>query len=112
MRAVRLAQEMQTKTSKGRDKPALDPDLRLYLYRYFIRHGRAPSVAEMANGLSHPLKQVNSALERLSATPALVLQENGELRRAGSCSAGPTGLPVHGRRRLRHSHRMSEPFGI
>src|SRR5437667_9974659 len=94
MRAVRLAQEMQTKTSKGRDKPALDPDLRLYIYRYFIRHGRAPSAAEMANGLSRPLKQVRAALARLSATHAFVLQENGELWRAAPFSAVPTAFPV------------------
>src|SRR2546430_9926159 len=105
MRALRLAQEMQTKTSKGRDKPALDPDLRLYIYRYFIRHGRAPSVVEMANGLSHPLKQVNSALERLSATHAFVLQGNGELWRAAPLSSVPTALSVEIRRRSLFCHR-------
>ncbi len=112
MRAVRLAQEMQTKTSKGRDKPALDPDLRLYIYRYFIRHGRAPSVVEMANGLSHPLKQVNSALERLSATHAFVLQENGELWRAAPFSAVPTAFPVKIGRRSWFGNCIWDALGI
>src|SRR5438132_11322449 len=112
MRALRLAQEMQTKTSKGRDKPALDPDLRLYIYRYFIRHGRAPSVVEMTNGLSHPLKQVNSALERLSATHAFVLQGNGALWRAAPLSAVPTAFPVQSGRRSGFGNRICDPLGI
>src|SRR5258705_12443089 len=85
---------MQTKASRAQDKPTLDSDLRLSIYRYFIRHGRAPSVAEMANGLSRPLKQVKLALQRLSATHAFVLQENGELWRAAPFSAVPTAFPV------------------
>ena len=83
MRAVRLAQEMQTKTSKVRDKPALDPDLRLYIYRYFIRHGRAPSAAEMANGLSRPLKQVRAAF-------------GAPQRHARICPAGEWGIVAGG----------------
>ncbi len=112
MRAVRLAQEMQTKTSKVRDKPALDPDLRLYIYRYFIRHGRAPSAAEMANGLSRPLKQVRAALARLSATHAFVLQENGELWRAAPFSAVPTAFPVKIGRRSWYGNCIWDALGI
>src|SRR6266568_2268598 len=112
MRAVRLAQEMQTKTSKVRDKAALDSDLRLYIYRYFIRHGRAPSVVEMANGLSRPLKQVRAALARLSATHAFVLQENGELWRAAPFSAVPTAFPVKIGRRSWYGNCIWDALGI
>jgi len=112
MRAVRPAQEMQTQTSKVRDKPALDSALRLLIYRYFIAHRRAPSVAEMAKGLSHPLKKVKTALVRLSATHAFMLQENGELWRAAPFSAVPTAFPVKIGRRCWYGNCIWDALGI
>jgi len=103
---------MQTKTSRAQDKPTLDSDLRLSIYRYFIRHGRAPSVAEMSNGLSRPLKQVKLALERLSATHAFVLQENGELWRAAPFSAVPTAFPVKIGRHSWYGNCIWDALGI
>jgi len=81
----------------GPKKPALDAKLRIYIYRFFIDRGRAPSVAEMATGLLHPLKEVQAALEHLCETHAFVLQENGELWRAAPFSAVPTAFPEIGR---------------
>jgi alkylmercury lyase-like protein len=78
----------------ARSKPAFDAGLRLYIYRYFIREGKAPSAAQMAEGTSRPLRQVKAALERLSQTHAFVRQENGELWRAAPFSAVPTAFPV------------------
>src|ERR1700680_1622438 len=77
----------------GAKEANLDGDLRLFIYRYFIGHGRSPSVAEMARGLSHPLEQVKGALERLSLTHAFVLQENGELWRAAPFFSVPPAFP-------------------
>jgi hypothetical protein len=73
----------------------LEARLRQYIYRQFIRDGRAPAVAEMANALSSPTRKVRAALQRLAQTHAFVLQENGELWRAAPFSAVPTAFPVH-----------------
>ena len=87
-------------------------NLRLYIYRFFIDHGRAPSVAEMAKGLSHPLKDVKAALEHLCQTHAFVLQENGELWRAAPFSAVPTAFPVKIGRRSWYGNCIWDALGI
>jgi len=71
-----------------------DARLRQYIYKILIRDGRAPTVAEMASGLRAPLRKTKSGLERLAATHAFMLQENGELWRAAPFSAVPTAFPV------------------
>jgi hypothetical protein len=77
-----------------------DRSLRGYIYRHFIRHGRAPLVKEMATALCSPVRQVRAALDRLAQTHAFVLQETGELWRAAPFSAVPTSFPVQvGKRR-------------
>jgi len=103
---------MQSKTAKAQDGPTLDSDLRLYIYRHFIRHGRAPSVAGLANGLTRPLKQVKDSLARLSATHAFVLQESGELWRAAPFSAVPTAFPVKIGRRSWYGNCIWDALGI
>jgi Alkylmercury lyase len=103
---------MQSKTSKAQAKPTLDSDLRLYIYRHFIRHRRVPLVAEMAAGLPHTLKQVKAALTRLSATHAFVLQENGELWRAAPFSAVPTAFPVKISRHSWYGNCIWDALGI
>jgi len=89
-----------------------DSELRLYIYRFFIRQGRAPLVAEMAKGLSHSLKQVQAALVRLSETHAFVLQETGELWRAAPFSAVPTPFPVRTSRRAWYGNCIWDALGV
>src|SRR6266566_2509902 len=71
----------------------LDTSLRLFIYRHVIAKCRAPSIAEMAKRFKSR-KQVGAALQRLCASHAFVLQENGELWRAAPFSAVPTAFPV------------------
>src|SRR5438046_9456821 len=70
-----------------------DARLRLFIYRHLIAKCRAPSIAEMAKRFKSR-KQVGAALQRLCASHAFVLQENGELWRAAPFSAVPTAFPV------------------
>ncbi len=72
----------------------LDATLRLHVYRYMLRHERAPSVAEIAMALKASLKDSRAALARLSESHAFMLQDNGELWRAAPFSAVPTPFPV------------------
>jgi len=72
----------------------LDARLRLLVYRYIIRHGKSPRIAEMAKALGCSSKRVRSSLERLSESPAFMLQENRELWRAAPFSSIPTAFPV------------------
>src|SRR5438309_4617767 len=71
----------------------VDTSLRLFIYRHLIAKCRAPSIAEMAKRFKSR-KQVGAALQRLCASHAFVLQENGELWRAAPFSAVPTAFPV------------------
>lgn len=93
-------------------KPNLDSELRLSIYRFFIHHRRAPSVAEMAKGIARPRKDVKSALERLCQTHAFVLQENGELWRAAPFSAVPTAFPVKIGRHSWYANCIWDALGI
>ena len=93
-------------------KPAVDTKLRIYIYRFFIDRGRAPSVVEMAKGLRHPLKDVQAALQRLSETHAFVLQENGELWRAAPFSSVPTSFPVKIGRHSWYGNCIWDALGI
>ena len=67
----------------------LATSLRLFIYRYVIAKGRAPSIIEMAKRFKSR-KQVDAGLQRLCASHAFVLQENGELWRAAPFSAVQT----------------------
>jgi hypothetical protein len=103
---------MPSKLTRVREEPSLDSDLRLYIYRFFIRHGRAPWVAEMAKGLSRPTKEVKPALVRLTGTHAFVLEGNGELWRAAPFSAVPTAFPVKIGRRSWYGNCVWDALGI
>src|SRR5207245_11525136 len=88
-----------TKVGARRDEwTKLDTSLRLFIYRHVIAKCRAPSIAEMAKRFKSR-KQVDAALQRLCASHAFVLQENGELWRAAPFSAVPTAFPVNMRKR-------------
>ncbi len=86
---------MQRKIDPASGKSGLDARLRLYIYRFFISHGRSSvGCGDDSTGIAHPLNDLKAALERLSQTHAFVLQENGELWRAAPFSAVPTAFPV------------------
>ncbi len=89
-----------------------DYQLRLYVYRYLLRKGRAPLVAEMAEGLSSSLRQVRAALGRLSQSHAFLMQENGELWRAAPFSAIPTAFPVRVGRKSWYGNCIWDALGI
>ena len=99
-------------TTARQSAEAFDARLRQYIYRHFIREGRAPTVAEMAAALSSPLRKVKAALERLAQTHAFVLQENGELWRAAPFSAVPTAFPVRSGNRSWYGNCIWDALGI
>jgi hypothetical protein len=86
--------------------------LRQYIYECFIRLGRAPRVAEIAAGLSCSAAKIRLGLNRLAATHAFVLQENGELWRAAPFSAVPTAFPVQAGKRSWYGNCIWDALGI
>jgi hypothetical protein len=103
---------MRRQLAAAPDKARLENRLRLFILRYFIRRGRAPSLVEMAKGISYSPKQTRAALNRLSQTHAFVLQENGELWRAAPFSAVPTAFPVKIGRRFWYGNCIWDALGI
>jgi len=89
----------------------LDTSLRLFIYRHVIAKCRAPSIAEMAKRFKSR-KQVGAALQRLCASHAFVLQENGELWRAAPFSAVPTAFPVKVGDRSYYGNCIWDALGI
>jgi len=89
-----------------------DSRLRLYVYRHFIREGRAPSVREMAAALSSSVQKARAALRRLESSHAFGPQEDGELWRAAPFSAVPTGFPVRIGKRLWWGNCIWDALGI
>jgi hypothetical protein len=91
---------MSVQPPRTKQPSALDHELRLFIYRHFLREGHAPTVAGMAQGVSRPLRQVRQALARLCQTHAFVLEEKGELWRAAPFSAVATAFAAEvGKRR-------------
>jgi hypothetical protein len=86
--------------------------LRLFVYRYMIRIGRAPLVADMAKGLKTSLPKVRAGLERLSESHAFMLQEDGELWRVAPFSAVPTAFPVRVGQRSWFGNCIWDALGI
>lgn len=87
-------------------------ELRRHIYRHFLRQGRAPLVAEIAQHFSCPVRQVRTSLQRLSQNHAFVLQENGELWRAAPFSAVPTAFPVQVGRKSWYGNCVWDALGI
>jgi Alkylmercury lyase len=99
-------------TVTQRSSETNDRLLRHFIYRHFIRKGRAPTVAEMTAALCSPLRDTRAALERLAQTHAFVLQENGELWRAAPFSAVPTAFPVRSGKRAWYGNCIWDALGI
>src|SRR2546430_7963277 len=88
-----------------------DARLRLFIYRHLIAKCRAPSIAEMARHFKSQ-KHLDVALQRLCASHAFVLQENGDLWRAAPFSAVPTAFPVKVGNRSYYGNCISDALGI
>lgn len=89
----------------------LDTSLRLFIYRHLIAKCRAPSIAEMARHFKSQ-KHLDVALQRLCASHAFVLQENGDLWRAAPFSAVPTAFPVKVGDRSYYGNCIWDALGI
>src|SRR6266568_5186678 len=90
----------------------IDPTLRLSVYRHFIRHGRGPTVAEIAKSQKITPREARAALARLSQSHAFMLQENGELWRAAPFSAVPTAFPVRVGKKSFYGNCIWDALGI
>ena len=55
------------------DSSELDGQVRLVVYRYFVRRGSAPSLGDIGAELGMPPVEVTASLERLAAAHVLVL---------------------------------------
>ena len=75
-------------------------DVRLAVYTWFARLGRAPSHDELADALSVPVPAVVDALRVLAAGRHVVLDEDDGIAMAHPFSAVPLGFSVMGRRTL------------
>jgi hypothetical protein len=89
-----------------------DDRLRIAVYRYTIREGSVPTVAETAKVLKATVRQVRSGLLRLSQSHAFMLQEDGELWRAAPFSAIPTPFPVQVQKRSWFGNCIWDALGI
>jgi len=81
-------------SAKRKISTDFDRRLRLFVYRYMLRHEESPTVREMATGLAASVSKVRAALSRLSESHAFMVQEDGELWRVAPFSCIPTGFPV------------------
>jgi hypothetical protein len=91
---------------------SFDHRLRLFVYQYFLRRERAPSVTEMARAFTVSAKQTRVALARLSESHAFMLQEDGELWRAAPFSAVPTAFPVRVGKKSFYGNCIWDALGI
>jgi hypothetical protein len=74
----------------------LDTEVRLQLYREFVRTGRAPSTVQLAETMRLAVEDLRAALERLASAKAIVLQpESRDVLIAAPLCAVPTPFLVH-----------------
>ena len=73
-----------------------DSEVRVWIYREFVRDGRAPMAAALAETLDLPVDEIRAVFERLAAGRAIALQpESREILFAAPLSAVPTAYLVH-----------------
>jgi len=67
-----------------------DVDVRVQIYRDFLRTGRAPTAASLAHSMNAPADEVQASIERLAAGRAISLQPvSREILYAAPLSAVP-----------------------
>jgi alkylmercury lyase-like protein len=103
---------MPATTAPPKQADNFDGRLRLQVYRYMIRHGGAPLVAEMARTFSCSVGKVRESLERLTQSHAFMMQEEGELWRVAPFSAISTAFPVRVGRRSWFGNCIWDALGI
>jgi hypothetical protein len=91
---------------------AFDARVRLFTYRFLLRHEKSPSVREVAAALRSSLPKVRAALTRLSESHAFMQQGNGELWRVAPFSCIPTAFPVAVGKRSWFANCIWDALGI
>jgi Alkylmercury lyase len=89
-----------------------DSELRLFVYRFLLRTGRAPLIADMEEARSWTPHRVRAALARLSESHAFMTQSNGELWRVAPFSVVPTSFPVKVQKRSYWGNCIWDALGI
>jgi|SRR5690348_15895407 len=92
---------------------SLDTNVRLQLYREFVRTGLAPSTKILAETMKLHIDDVRAALERLAAGKAIVLQpESREILMAAPLSAVPSPFLVRSGARSYFAACVWDALGI
>ena len=86
--------------------------MRVFTYRFLLRHEKSPAIYEIAAALRCPPAKVRAALARLSESHAFMQQENGELWRVAPFSCIPTAFPVMVGKRSWFANCIWDALGI
>lgn len=90
-----------------------DTQVRLELYREFVRTALSPSAKNIADKMQAPLDDVRAALERLAAAKAIVLQpESREVLMANPLCAVPTPFQVRAHERSYFGSCVWDALGV
>jgi hypothetical protein len=96
----------------GRAVDDADIDLRNATYQRFVKLGRAPSPAEVADVTGLPEAAVREGWRRLHEAHALVLDHAGEIAMANPFAAQPTPFRVQAAGRSWFANCAWDAFGI
>ena len=91
---------------------AVELALRNSTYALFVRHGRAPTAAEVAAETGMGTTAVQEVWERLHEQHAIVLDADGRIRMANPFSAVPTPHTVEAAGRSWYANCAWDAFGI
>ena len=90
-----------------------DPQIRVFVYRYIVEHGRPPTVAETATGMDLPPADVQAAYGRLHDRHALLLEPGANtVRMAWPFSGVPTPFRVQANYRRYWANCAWDALGI
>ncbi len=104
---------MSAELMKVVESPEFDSEVRLSVYRHFVRTGDAPTVRHTCDELGAPPAAVTASLERLAAARVLVLQPTTRLLwMAMPFSAVPTSFRVRARGREWWANCAWDALGI
>ena len=96
-----------------REAGGSDSQIRLFVYRYIVEHGRPPTVAESATGMNRPPDDVQAAYARLHDGHALLLDTGTHtVRMAWPFSGVPTPFRVQANGRRYWANCAWDALGI
>ncbi len=95
-----------------REHESFDTKVRLHVYDYFLRTGRAPTAAQACEALGSTVPEVQAAYQRLADGKALVLQGNGDILMAEPFSAVPTPFVVESGKRSWWANCIWDALGV